>query len=462
MLAGKSTNEHRRCERGAKSDCGILEYIGRCFLWFCVTLGILVGLLYLTAWIPKEMFREKLLASAVYLEENEDEFYQLSDGNRATEIHNYADAITLNIMYSINGENRWDELMMSPFYSDNANEEYQMISLLRERIEEEKQADTIYDRYWHGMMILLRPLFCIFNIEQLRILMLVILVGLLTLLSVQLWRKGFKTLTVSLWVAAFVSDYYMVAACIEYQPTWLIMLIVSLVAIKFYQKRNFILGLAVTSGVCCAFFDFLTTETIAIVIPLVIVLCLWNREGLLKSLKQGIGLVCSCGAAWGIAYIATLMVKWTLSGMAFGEERFSQAIQMILYRQGAEIVPNSGTGAAYPQAVTALLTNVRLLFGLNDIVSLGGMLGILVFGIVIMACVIYIFRKKGTDCVLSILLFLLGCVPLVRIMVLNNHSLEHCFFVYRALFATLVCGITGFVYVIDWEFVKKSCLPKRK
>lgn len=438
--------------------------VGRLGICFLLTLAILIGLLYLTALIPKEAFRENLLTSAEYLEENEDEFYQLKEGDRATEIHNYADVITFNIMYSIDGENLWDELMMSPFYSDNANEDYPMISLLRERIEEEKEADTIYDRYWHGMMIILRPLFCFFTIEQIRILMLVVLVGLLALLSVGLWKKGLKAFTVSLWVAAIVSEYYVVAKCVEYQPTWLIMLIISMVVLKFYQKPNVIMSLAVISGVCCAFFDFLTTETIAIVIPLAIVLCLWNQDGLLKSFKQGMGFIISCGASWGIAYIGTLMVKWTLSSIVFGEERFSQAIQMILYRQGAQIVQDSGTGAtaAYPQAVTALLTNIRLLFGLSDNVSMGGMLGILIFAIAIMACIIYLFRKKGTDCVLPALLFLLGCVPLVRIMVLNNHSLGHCFFVYRALFATLVCVITGFVYMIDWKFVRKLCLPNRK
>lgn len=400
------------------------------------------------------------MESAKYLEENEDEFYQLVKDDRATEIHNYADVITMNIMYSIDGEKLWDELMMSPFYSDNANKEYQMISLLQERIEEEKPADTIYDRYWHGMMLVLRPLFCFFTITQIRVLMLVILTGLLALLSVGLWKKGLKVFAVSLWAAAFASEYFMVAFCIEYQPTWLIMLLISLAAQKFYQRPDIIMGLAVTSGVCCAFFDFLTTETIAIVIPLGIVLCLWNQKGLLKSFKQGISFIFSCSIAWGVVYAITLMVKWMLSSIAFGEERFSQAIRMILYRQGAEIVQDTET--AYPQAVTAVLTNIRLLFGFSDKVSIGGMLAIVLIVIAVVACVIYLFRKKGCDCVLSALLFILGCVPLVRMMILNNHSLGHSFFVYRALFATLVCMITAFVSVIDWEFVKKSCLPKRK
>ena len=117
-------------------------------LCFGVTLGILIGLLYLTAQIPKKAFRENLLESAEYLRVKEDEFYCLVEGDRRTLVHNYADVITLNIMYSIDGEDVWDELMISPFYSDGINQNYPMIELLAERITEEKQADTVYDRYW--------------------------------------------------------------------------------------------------------------------------------------------------------------------------------------------------------------------------------------------------------------------------------------------------------------------------
>ena len=42
-------------------------------LCFVITLGILMGLLYVTAFIPKDAFRENLLESAEYLAKNEDE-----------------------------------------------------------------------------------------------------------------------------------------------------------------------------------------------------------------------------------------------------------------------------------------------------------------------------------------------------------------------------------------------------
>ncbi len=419
--------------------------MGSWCLYFCITLGILIGLLYLTALIPNTAFKENLLTSAQYLAENEDEFYRLVEDDRRTEIDNYADVILFNIMYSIDGDDLWDELMMAPFYSDHVNEEYPMIRLLQERIAQNKPADTIYDRYWHGMMILMRPLFCVFTITQIRIVMLVVLLGLLALLSVQMWRKNLCVPVVAVWVSAVLVGYPMISQCVEYQSVWLIMIGISLAALKCYHKPRVVAGLMVICGVCCAFFDFLTTETVAIVLPLAIVLCLCEKEGLLKNFRQGLLWLIWWGTSWGIAYIGTLVVKWSLSSIVIGQERFSFALSIMLQRQGGSL----------SQSLTALLVNIRLMLGLSGQVSLQGMfIGLLVI-VGIMLCIIYLFRKTREKCVLPTLLFLLGSIPVLRIMLLNSHSLQHCLFVYRALFATIVCVITGFVYIIDWEFVKK-------
>lgn len=418
-----------------------------------VTLGILIGLLYVTALIPKEAFRDNLLVSADYLSEKEAEFYCLIEGDNRTLVHNYADVITFNIMYSIDGEDLWDELMMSPFYSDGINQNYPMIELLAERITEEKQADTVYDRYWHGMMMLLRPLFCIFSITQIRIVMLVVLIALLLGLSVLLWKRGIHTLIVALWIAVVMTGYPMIAMCMEYVPVWLIMLGCSFAAFKWYQSDIAVMKISIVSGVCCAFFDFLTTETVAIVIPLVVVLCLKDKDGQIENYLQGVKWLLANGVLWGIAYIGTLFTKWIFSSIVLGQNRIGFALSMMLKRQGDTSGQLGET--VFPQPVASVLANVRLMLGMQEMVSLESVCGIVLVIFFIMLCMIYLFRKKGSGCVLPGLLFLLGCVPVMRMLVLHNHSLEHCFFVYRALFATVVCVATGFAFIIDWKMIRK-------
>jgi len=350
----------------------------------------------LTAQIPKEAFRENLLESAEYLSAEEDEFYCLVEEDRRTLVHNYADVITFNIMYSIDGEDLWVELMMSPFYSDNINENYPMIELLAERIAEEKQADTVYDRYWHGMMVILRPLFCVFTLSQIRMVMLVLLCSLLLLLSILLWKRELCTIVAALWISAVLTGYPMLAMCMEYVPVWLIMLGCSLAAIKLYRSDRAMAGLSVVSGVCCAFFDFLTTETIAIVIPLVVVLCLKNKEGQIENYLQGVRWLLANGVLWGIAYIGTLFVKWIFSSLVLGQNRISFAISMMTQRQGADSVQLGET--VFPQPIAAVLTNIRMMVGVSETVSLESVfIGVLI-SVLVLAAVIYLFRKKSSEC----------------------------------------------------------------
>ena len=421
---------------------------------FIVTLGVFIGLLYLSACIPKEAIRENLLESAYYLEENEDEFYHRRDNNRRTLIDNYADTIEFNIMYSVDEEHRLESLLISPFYSDNANEEYQMISILRQGIEAEKEIDTVYDRYWHGMQMIMRPLFVMFDIVQIRILMISALIVGLALLVFCLWKREQKVMALSMIPAAVLISYPMLGMCMEYVPTFFIMLVVSFVCLKWYQSKKMIFVLLLISGMCCGFFDILTTETVAVVIPLAIVLALREKEGILDGFGKEILFVVSSGFLWGIGYLGVFGSKWLFSSLSLGSNRFAPAISMMLYRQGAEVAEESGSGLSQP--MEALARNLRLLLGFPLEMEYGAVLMITAAVVGIAVCFVYLYRKTGKDCILPALLALLALVPIFRIMFLNSHSYQHSFFTYRALFATIVCVITAVVKVVDGNLLKKK------
>lgn len=421
---------------------------------FIVTLGVFLCLLYLSACIPKEAIRENLLESAYYLEENEDEFYHRRDNNRRTLIDNYADTIELNIMYSVDEEHRLESLLISPFYSDNANAEYQMISILRQGIEEEKEIDTVYDRYWHGMQMIMRPLFVLFDIVQIRILMMSVLIIGLAFLMFCLWKREQKVMALSMIPAAVLISYPMLGMCMEYVPTFFIMLVVSLACLKWYQSKKMIMTWLLISGMCCGFFDILTTETVAVVIPLAIVLALREKEGILDGFWKEILFVVSSGFLWGIGYLGVFGSKWLFSSLSLGANRFAPAISMMLYRQGAEVAVESGSGLSQP--MEALARNLRLLLGFPLEMEYGTVLMIAAAVVGVAICFVYLYRKTGKDCVLPALLALLALVPIVRIMFLNSHSYQHSFFTYRALFATIVCVITAVVKVADGNLLKKK------
>lgn len=460
----KSDKQNKRLK---DAFCGVWKF----WLCFSVTWGILFGLLIGSAKIPNYKIYNNLLESARYLLESEAEFHQRKTGDRRTEIHNYADATTLNILYSVNGENLLRESVISPFYSDRVNPDKSMTELLVERIWLERPADTMYDRYWHGMILILKPLFVFFTLQQIRWIFigtLIVCLGGLTLLLVH--RKQYL-ISCLLWLGALAVQAWMAGFCIEYYPVFLITFLISVFMVMKEEKRDRIIDLCVVSGVCIAFFDFLTTETIAIVIPLACVYGIWRSKGTLRSIKEELLFLVRAGIGWAGAYVFTYLTKWTLSSIACKEERFSVALSQLAGRQGNQVISfaadsissngipadalqNAG-GEILPQFLSAVVINVRLLLGLSGKISLEKLALLLVLIGLFLSAVVYLFRKPGRMETFSVVMLLLGTIPVLRMMVLNNHSLEHCFFVYRSLYGTIICFAAGMIVMVDWDFLRR-------
>ena len=445
--------------------------LARSAVWFFITVSTLFLLLVISSSIPKYKIRENLLESAKYLENSEDLFHQIKQGDRRTEIHNYADATTLNILYSIDGEDRIKEILISPFYSAKMDLSKTVTELLIERINYERSADTMYDRYWHGMMVLLRPLLLVFTITQIRWIFLGLLLLVLLLLTWMLVKRKQRLLAVILWLAAIAVQLPVTAFCIEYFPIFLITFVFSVVMLKWETNRDVILKLCIVNGACVAFFDFLTTETVAFLIPLAVVYCIWDTEGKLKDIKEELLYTMYAGCLWMGAYISTYLLKWGLASIAYGEERFSSALQQFAGRQGNAVMSyavdsmengvipveaaETAGGHILPQCLSALVLNIRLLLGLSGKISLESLALILVFASLVLTVAVCLFRKPGKITALPFLLFLLGALPMLRMMVLHNHSIEHCFFTYRALYGTIFCFTAGVNELVNGDFLRR-------
>lgn len=447
------------------------KWMGRSAVWFIISLCTLFGLFVLSVSVPKAMVRENLLSSAKYLLESEELFFQLREGDRRTEIHNYADATTLNILYSIDGRNCVEEIILSPFYTNRATLEQPVTELLVERIRLERQADTLYDRYWHGMILILRPLFILFELVQIRWIFFGMLLISLSSLTVMLWKRNQRLTIVFLWLGAFGVQLPVVACCIEYFPVFLITFLISCAMVHWAENRTRILELCVVSGATVAFFDFLTTETLAFVLPLALVYCIWEYKGSLKPVKEELCYLFFAGAGWMGAYIGTYLVKWGLASLSCGQNRFSVALSQLAGRQGNDVINfaldslcknaiptealQSAGGDVLPQFLSAVVINIRLLLGLSGKISLEQLALALVIAGGVVTAVVYLFRKPGRMGAFPVVLLILGTIPMLRMMVLNNHSIEHCFFVYRSLYGTIFCLGIGVCSLINWEFLRR-------
>lgn len=145
-----------------------------------------VLLLYLTGLIPQRWIKTSCVESAEYFMEQE-LFDEIISGHSNTRRDNYADCILLNVMYHVTEEDTFNSLIRASYYNPELEEVN--VSFLNS-VQEDQQPDVDYFRYWHGSMVLLRPLFVLMGIEGARAVLGSIVCVLTVVVSCILWRLG--------------------------------------------------------------------------------------------------------------------------------------------------------------------------------------------------------------------------------------------------------------------------------
>lgn len=422
-----------------------------CLLTFVMTLFVLILCLIGTTAIPNEAIYDNMLESAEsYKTTNA---YDLDETGRLRRItDNYADNILLNVLWNMKSDTPLRSAFDTGYYDGQG---YGLSIGLYETILEGKQPNVDYTRYWHGMVIVIRPMMLLFTIAQIKWIGLVAAALLLLGNVLLLCRKKQYFAAAALTLSFLGVHFWWMVKSAEYQPAILLSLIFSLLFVLFEQKgERALLVLSVISGVCISFFDFLTTETLTILLPLMLVLIIRQEEGRLGRWKENIPFLLKSGLSWGCAYVLTFVVKWSLASLILGENKFVVAFSSAAERIGGTIKLESLP--KYQQILYALLGNISTLFGGTVQVDFGKILLGLMGVILVSGALVYLLRGRYQKDI-TILMLLLGLVPYIRYLVLSNHSYLHEFFTYRAQAASIFA-----LLAILWFNTDKGLLCRKK
>ena len=400
---------------------------------------ICVVLLVVTSLIPRDMIYEKAYESAVYFEENE-LFPFLKKGVFRTRQDNYADCILTHIIYQVDSKQPVRSVLEASYYSrDMENVNVSFINAIEQKI----PANTEYVRYWHGSMVLLRPLLIFMNISQIRIL-LGIVVWVLLLVNAFLLYKKKETMTAAALVGSMLLVHgWMIAASIEYVTTFLVMAVVLVVILLKTKKMTLhnSYGLFAATGVVSCFVDFLTTETITFTMPMALLL-LWDyRSGTLRGYKDGMLKVIKSGVAWLCGYAGMFLLKWALATILFGKEVMMSSLSSAGERLSGQV--NIGNTNLDPvatkgqQLAGALWHNIGCLFPFKDSMNPGTVAFWVLAVLFICVILVYMFRLDSLHTELFVPMFFLALLPYLRYLALSNHSYLHYFFTYRAQMITV-------------------------
>ena len=407
----------------------IIRYSGAFMITFFVLALSLVG----ASKLPQEPIQIHMQESAdIY--QGTPELYNALDFAKGSRIDHYSDSLWMMIGYYWNGENVWEKVALSSYYDDPGEKTFHDF---QEAVTSSPEPNHEYIRYWHGPAAAMRLLHLFWNIKSIYVFHYVMMAVLFAILLLQLIIRRYYGEAVGLTVSLVAVSVWLVPVCLEYSYMFLCMLMASNIAVGLADHKHYsrigIFFLVV--GMVAAFFDFLTTETLTLLVPLLLILRIRQRQWNPSVRSEWLLVIKSC-VAWLIGFVGMWMMKWVLASVVLQQNVMPFVVGHIEERIGHNVTGLEISGNMY---IDTLLLNFKKLFPLEY----GYSGAVLVLGAVFIFFVVptisgkVSMRNEIRWCQIGLYL-LLGLVPYVRYFVLYNHSYIHSFFTYRAQAATVL------------------------
>ena len=423
----------------------VLKYI----TLFTTVFVVCLGLLATTSKIPKSAIQNNIKESAEYYKKVNGIEY-IRKWREYTYIHYYADSILLNIIYSVDTAHPLSSVLKANFYEhikQDVNTDF------IEMVENGYEPNTEYLRYWHGSMSIIRPLLTFLNIWQIYILNGVTMLLLIIFLTILLFKRN-KVLAVTFLVGLVGITIIFVPMCLEYTWTVLVSLVFSIIALLIEKKKpNLLYPMFMVSGMLACYLDFLSTETLTLTLPLILVLCVRYKDGRIKNFKQGFKFLTIATILWIVGYAGMWFAKWFLASFVLGINSFDYVTEKAMIRVNEPVNRYEG----FELMIQAVLRNLRIIFPLPNFRNYMDIILILIPIVVLLIHIIVVDIKKIKKLWFSLLMLLVGVIPIIRFMILANHAYRHCFFTFRALLVTIMAII---IICVNTVVAKRDSLNK--
>lgn len=426
----------------------IIQYSGI----FIMVLILLLGLLLTTMKIPKAAIEDNLKESAKDFEKRH--MVHIIQKNREyTYLHLYSESALLNIIYCVDTNDVLKSAMLDRYYESTVpdmNKDFVKV------VTNNEEPNTQYLRYWHGSMIILRPLLTVLSFQQIIILNYIIINILFIALFVLLLKKS-KKLALLFVISMLIIAFPIVAISPFYSWTFYIMLIASIIAILIEKKGDSALyKLFFITGMVTCFFDFLTTEIITLFVPMLLVLFLRKEREEKFDFKKAFKFVFISSLLWGISYVAMFAAKWLLASIVLQ----TNAMEFVTDNLKLRI---NGADAGIPlkqMYLEVIPLNFYTLYPICNIKRTAKRIKLLIgFALI---CLLLIDWKNIKKKKFSLLMLLIAIIPYLRYIALVNHSLRHYFFTYREQIITIIAIGMILIDCFNYKLWFKEIRMKRR
>ncbi len=398
----------------------VLKRAGVLSLVFCICIGLLWSALSLCAKIPNSAIRENMIKSALAYKER-DAFEIPENGQLCGVSDNFADAILLGVAWNIGQYGALDTKY-------NGGGEYGANAGLYLSLVNDAAPDTDYSRYWHGNAGVARIMHLLTDVNGMKTAGLVMILLLAALVCALLLKARCMKTCVCFVLALLSVHIWKLRLSLEYQPVFVVALLMCVLFILFEKRGGYALCIfSVIGGVLTAFFDFLTCETLPLLLPLALVFAVRIEEKRGGKLSANLKLFLLIGGCFALSYIGAFISKWLLASLATGENKFLLAATSAGVRLGT--AESGGFLSGIPANLTVLFGGSERIEGRLVIIGVSA-------SVAVLFSAFYLFKKKDYDKAGIITLLIIGATVFLRYAVLQNHSYLHEFFTYRALATT--------------------------
>ena len=353
----------------------------------------------------------------------------------------FTDILMLNITYSVDSNKPFESAIINKKnYNSNitktvehmekdvkADTHYMDIDNgsaveLKDFIDNKVEESFEYARYWHGYLLILRPLLLILNYKQIVIIFKILTMVLTIILSIILLKKSNIKIMLSFILSAILLNMFCLSNCINENICFFISLLASIYILNHREKIKHIYLIFFIVGVITNFFDILTLPIITLGYPLLFYYIDKEEEEI--KIKRDIKELLAISFSWGIGYALCWISKWIIADIFFEKEIIKDGLNQVLYRTiGNEI--------------SFTLLKYRLQESLSY-----------TFYIILITCLIFLiltlfkFKKK------SIVYWIIACIPILWLVILKEHSAEHVFFVSKILVITFFAILVGIFQIL--------------
>ena len=294
-----------------------------------------------------------------------------------------------------------------------------------------------YYQYWHGYLLLVKPLQYLTTYQNIRILNAAAQAVLLAMLVYLMFRGGLKAYVVPYLLGfAFLMPAAM-AMSLQFAPCYYIMTTGSILVLLTREKmpsRDYLLFLYL--GIATSYFDFLTYPVATLGIPAAFYFLLHKTAPIRETFLRGLRICFS----WGFGYVGMWAGKWVLGSLTTGTNVLLTASEEIALRSSMNVAADEN-----------LLINMYAAVSVN-IKNFIRTPATLLLGVFLLIMLIRLFRKwknSGADWMQAVQtvfpFFVLAVMPVVWYMATTNHSTIHYWFTGKALVVSVFAASCALV-----------------